>query len=446
MSTDQTAKPSVGTVASVLPETGQSRVGRVLIDVLPEPALIADRDGNIVAANQGLAALFEADDPARIVGKTVFDLITREQVARSAGGAAPKFGPPVHLLIAGTTLKGNPRTFEIFNVPLVADSGETEQFLGFALDVTEQRRAEGEHALLAAIVESSGDAIVSISLDGKIMSWNQGAENLFGFAAAEAIGQPVTIYIPVEQHERTVSVLEEMKANPGRVVSFEAPNVRKDGSMIETSMTICGIYDRGGKSLGVSAIHRDVTERKRAEHDRNLLAAIVESSDDAIIGATPDFRIATWNRAAQKLTGFTADEVIGRAADILVPPEERERAHTMFASVVEQPGHVLRFEAPIQRKDGSRVEVSAVAFEIRGAGGEIGQSVIMHDVTERRLAEREQAMLAAIVQSSDDAIVGISPEYRVMSWNQGAERLLGASRRPSPASANTLWNGLNPAS
>ena len=110
-------------------------------------------------------------------------------------------------------------------------------------DISESKRKERELARLAAIVESSGDAIVSLFLDQTIASWNRGAEKLFGFAAAEVIGQPSTIFIPPQQHAPTAAVVAEIKANPGRLFSFEGPNLRKDGSVIDASMTIFGAYD-----------------------------------------------------------------------------------------------------------------------------------------------------------------------------------------------------------
>jgi PAS domain S-box-containing protein len=131
-------------------------------------------------------------------------------------------------------------------------------------DVTERKRAEENLARLAAIVESSDDAIVSKSLDGTIRSWNAGAERLFGYTAEEAIGRPITLVIPPERHEEEPRILERLGRGE-RVDHFETVRLTKDGRRIDVSLTISPILDSDGRVIGASKVARDVTERKRAE-------------------------------------------------------------------------------------------------------------------------------------------------------------------------------------
>jgi two-component system, sensor histidine kinase and response regulator len=302
---------------------------------------------------------------------------------------------------------------------------------GIGHDITERKLVERQSSELAAIVESSDDAIVSNSLDQRITTWNKGAERLFGFTASEAIGQPASIYMPPEWRAWGEVFLDELKTRLDRVQSFEVPCMRKNGSRVDV-WTVCGaIRDRDGKLIGISAIHRDLTERKRADREQALLAALVNSSEDAIISHSTDFRIISWNRGAQRLLGYTAEEALGkRPFELYIPPADRatDQARLIrdLATIRKNPEAMRQLEMPVTRKDGTVLDTTIVGCGIHDSSGKlIGLSTIMRDVTERRRAERESASLAAIVEGSDDAISSIGPDLRITYWNHGAERMFG---------------------
>jgi PAS domain S-box-containing protein len=148
--------------------------------------------------------------------------------------------------------------------PVLNASGALVQFVGSSTDITERKRAEQATLLLAAIVESSHDAIVSKSLDGVITSWNKGAERLFGYTAEEAVGQNITLIIPPERRDEERTILEQL-ARGERVDHFETVRMRKDGSLLDVSLTISPMKDVSGRVVGASKLARDITERKRAE-------------------------------------------------------------------------------------------------------------------------------------------------------------------------------------
>ena len=134
-------------------------------------------------------------------------------------------------------------------------------------DVTARRRAERTKALLAAVVESSDDAIVSKTLDGTILTWNPGAERLFGYSAQEAVGQSIMLIIPEERQQEENDILEQLRRGE-RIDHFETLRRTKDGRAIHVSLTISPIYDASGRVVGASKIARDITERKRLEEER----------------------------------------------------------------------------------------------------------------------------------------------------------------------------------
>ena len=131
-------------------------------------------------------------------------------------------------------------------------------------DVTERKWAEQSRTLLAAIVEASEDAIVSKTLDGVIRSWNAGAERLFGYTAAEAVGQSITLIIPPERHDEERAILERLRRGE-RVEHFETVRVARDGRRIDISLTVSPLLDEDGQVIGASKIARDITERKQVE-------------------------------------------------------------------------------------------------------------------------------------------------------------------------------------
>ncbi|WP_422295492.1 PAS domain S-box protein [Candidatus Binatus sp.] len=290
---------------------------------------------------------------------------------------------------------------------------------------------ESERDLLVALVKSSQDAIISLSTDLRITSWNRGAQRLLGYTAEEALGKlPFELYVPPASRAmdkaRLTRDLAKMRENPEAVRHLELPLQRKDGTLLDATIGASGIHDSNGKLIGMSTIMRDVTDRKRAERQSAALAAIVESSDDAISTIAPDLRITYWNGGAERMFGFTAAESIGQPFTQNIAPERHAQAREIVAQLVARPDQVIRFEGPNHKKDGTTVEVSTVCFAIRDGDGKlVAISAIQRDITERKRAEQEAASLAAIVDASHDAIMNVSSESKIISWNPAAESAYG---------------------
>jgi PAS domain S-box-containing protein len=259
----------------------------------------------------------------------------------------------------------------------------------------ERRRNRPEDLVaghLAAIVDSSDDAIISKSLDGIILSWNTGAERLFGYSAAEAIGQPITILIPPDDSGEAFEILSRIRRGE-RVDHYETVRLRKDGRPVHVSLTVSPIRDPGGAIIGASKIARDITERKTAELTMLQLAAIVASSDDAIIGKRLDGIIASWNAGAERLYQYAADEVVGRHISILVPSDQPDELPDIMARL-RRGERIEHYETQRIRKDGTRIHVSVTISPVRNAAGEIiGASAIARDISQRRRLEEERGRL-----------------------------------------------------
>lgn len=264
-------------------------------------------------------------------------------------------------------------------------------------DMTDRMVGANLSRRLASIVESSDDAIISKSLDGTIISWNRGAERLFGYTADEAIGKPGTMLIPTNRLDEEPGILERVRRGE-RVDHYETVRRRKDGSFVEISLTISPILDASGTVIGVSKVGRDIGLRKQAETVRAMterLASIVESSDDAIISKNLDGTIVSWNQGAERLFGYTADEAIGRSVTMLIPSDRLNEEPGIIARI-RKGERVDHYETIRRRKDGSLIDISLTISPIRDRDGTIiGASKIARDISLRKQADATRLLLVS---------------------------------------------------
>ena len=271
------------------------------------------------------------------------------------------------------------------------------------------------HARLAAIVESSDDAIISKTLEGKILSWNAAAERLFGYRADEMIGKPITTIIPTERLPEEREILERIRRGE-RVEHFETIRVARDGRFVELSLTISPVRGATGEIIGASKVARPITERKHAERIQAQLAAIVECSDDAIVSKTLDGIIQSWNTAAARIFGYSAEEAIGQHITLIIPNELQGEEREIIAQL-RAGKRVEHFDTTRITKDGRRIPVSLTVSPIRDDKGRvIGASKIARDISERRRAEEalqatEEALRAAH-QRKDEFMALLAHELR----------------------------------
>ncbi len=161
-------------------------------------------------------------------------------------------------------------TFVPYPTPLFDAAGVLIGAVNMLVDVSGHRRAERVSQQLAAIVTQSDDAIISKNLNGVIVSWNRGAERLFGYSAHEIVGKPVMVLIPEDYHDEEPKILERIRRGE-RIDHYETVRRRKDGSLVDISLTVSPIKDFDGKVVGASKIARDITDRKRTQEQQTLL-------------------------------------------------------------------------------------------------------------------------------------------------------------------------------
>lgn len=207
--------------------------------------------------------------------------------------------------------------FVPYPTPLYDNSGTLIGAVNMLVDISDRKRADMDAQRLASIVESSDDAIVSKALDGIITSWNRGAERLFGYTAEEVIGKSVTILIPEDRMNEEPMILDRIRRGE-RVDHYDTVRRRKDGSLIDISLTISPLKDSDGRIIGASKIARDITERKRAQEQQKLLLNEMQHRIKNSLATIQAIATQTLNQHTNERDAFIARlHALGSAHDLL---------------------------------------------------------------------------------------------------------------------------------
>jgi two-component system, chemotaxis family, CheB/CheR fusion protein len=286
------------------------------------------------------------------------------------------------------------------------------------IDITERKQAEEVRLWLSAVVASSTDAIISFAIDLTILSWNAGAQRIFGYGADDAIGQPVSILAPDRADEQ--AALTKQLREGGSVANHETVGRRQDGTDIHVALSISPIRDTHGGVIGGTAIARDITQQREAAEalraSQERLRLVVENATEyAIFSTDLERRVTIWNSGAQRLLGYTEAEVMGQPADLIFTEEDRaagapeQEANTALAEGRASDDRAHR------RKDGTRFWASGSLMLMRDAqDNAVGFVKILRDQTAAREAQQ------ALERSQDDLL-------RVLDQNEAARRELQAA-------------------
>ena len=237
--------------------------------------------------------------------------------------------------------------------------------------------------LLHGIIQSSEDAIIGEDPEGRIILWNPGASRLFGYTASEVLGKLANLIVPVGHREEAER--HRQAALRGSIVGrYETLRCTSEGEARAVTVTISAIYESDGRLIGLSNIVRDRSGQKEIERSAAQLAALVQSSDDAIASKDLNGVVQTWNPAAERLFGYTAEEMVGQSIRRIIP-DDRWSEEDRVLEQVRTGERVEHFETLRRRKDGTLIPVSITVSPIRDLNGQIiGASKIARDLSALR--------------------------------------------------------------
>jgi PAS domain S-box-containing protein len=386
-----------------------------LTDVLPEPTLLVTETGIIVATNragQRLGLIHKA-----VEGRPLTGLVSDppEAVERYLG-ACSRSGTLVPGAITLSREAGEVVACRAEGAVVRPPADGTEALVLLRLT---PKNAETARGRLAAIVESSDDAIISKSLEGIILSWNTGAERLFGYSPDEAIGRSITMIIPPERLDEERAILDAIHRGD-RVDHFETVRVRKGGSRVDISLTVSPVRDETGQVVAASKVARDISERKRTEAE---LARVTAEADrrrrlyETVASNTPDFvyvfdldhRFTYANESLLRMWGKTWDEAIGKSCLELGYEGWHASMHDAEIEQVRVTRKPIRGEVPFNGTNGRRI-YDYIFVPVLGADGEVEAIAgTTRDVTDRK--EAEEALREAD-RKKDEFIALLAHELR----------------------------------
>ena len=364
-----------------------------ILDSVLDCIVSMDANGTVIEFNSAAARTF-GYTKEEAIGRSLADLIIppRFRERHRAGLAhylATGEGPLIGKLIEIRAMRSDGTELPVELAITAIRSGSAMLFTGVLRDITARQQAEATRARLAAIVDSSDDAIISLAMDDTILTWNAGAERLFGYAASEMIGRSRALLVPVGQGVELVSIMERAaRGEAGE--ALETRRMRKDGSVVDVSLVFSPMTDATGRITSVSTIARDITSRKKAEtslrDERDRAQQYLDTAEVILLKLDVEGRILLVNRYACTVLGWTADELLGRDwIETCLPSRIRNALRSTFKKLVG--GDLSIVENPVLTRSGDERLIEWRNTLLRDDAGQvIGTFSSGTDITERTQA------------------------------------------------------------
>ena len=408
-----------------------------VIEAIPFPVAYLDNNNRYVYVNKAYLDWRDVNKEEVIgkkvdefLGASVYSLV-KDYLQIALNGQPTKYELEI-------PFKTGYRHVEVTCTPEFDKSGDLRGYFTFIADISERKKSEELNARLAAIVQSSDDAIIGKTLNGIITSWNNAAEKLFGYTENEMIGQSILTLIPKDRESEETEIISKLKKGE-KIDHFETKRMTKEGKLLDISLTISPIRDSNGIIIGASKIARDITSRKQSEELNGRLAAIVQSSDDAIIGKTLDGIVTSWNNAAEKLFGYSEEEIIGQSIMKIIPPDRISEEQELLSGL-RRGKKIEHFETKRMAKDGQLIDISLTTSPIKDLSGKIiGASKIARNITAQRQTERliyeNEERFRMAVEMTSLGTWEYDPSDFTLICSQETRKILGLGEDINPAFA-----------
>jgi PAS domain S-box-containing protein len=418
----------------------------VILRGIADGVTAQDPTGRVVYANEVAARMLGYPSARAFLETRLQEVMQKFEIFGESGRPFPLENLPGRRALEGeegveevlrfrVVATGEERWSVVRAMPVFDEGGRIRLAVNIFHDITKIKHAEEElrrsEERFRSLVQHGSDIITVLDAEGTIRYVSPAVERVLGYAPEEIFGESPLHFVHPDDHEEAMGLLAEVSSEPGVQAPFEFSVPHKDGSWRYLEHTVNNLLD--DPSVGGIVINqRDVTERKRVQETRLRLAAIIESSDDAIIGKTLDGTITSWNEGAERIYGYSANETVGQPISMLVPPDRPEEIPTILESI-RRGQKVDHFETVRVTKDGRRLDISLTVSPIRNPAGDVvGASAIARDITERKRAEDELRESEERFRATfEQAAVGVahgSTDGRLLRVNDKLCEILGYTR------------------
>ncbi|MEL6526290.1 MAG: PAS domain S-box protein, partial [Chloroflexota bacterium] len=279
---------------------------------------------------------------------------------------------------------------------------------------------------LASLPDQMQDAVISTDMNRIVRSWNKAAERMYGYTQEEAIGKVVSTLVSTEYlHGATAKSSYDTLWEQG-YWEDEIIQYHRDGTPINVLASAVVTYDENSQPIGMIGVNHDFTKRKQAEDQLRYLASLPDQMQDAVISTDTNYNVLTWNKAAERMYGFTAEETIGRPLAVFLTTqyldeETRETAIDILMREGQWQGEVIQ-----HHRNGLPINILATVVQTYDeTGNPNGVIAVNHDFTKRKQAEDQMRYLASLQAFMTDALITVNNDGVIMSWNAAAERMYG---------------------
>jgi PAS domain S-box-containing protein len=387
-----------------------------VLEISPTAIVITDLDNRIAAWNPAAERVF-GYTAHEATGQDLDDLVAMTDVLHDE---AEEFrrrvaaSEHVQTFTRRTRKDGSIIDVELLAAPIVTD-GEPVGTFAIYHDITDVHR---QQRFFEALLEVSPEAIVTTTPDDTVASWNPAAARLFGYSAEEALGRDIDEL--VAHHPDLLDEAKELdqQANEGQTVRSVTQRTRKDGTLVDVDL-VGGPVTVGGELVAKHVFYHDITE---LQEQKRYFQSLLELSPTAVVITDLDSNIVSWNPAAEKLFGYTAEEALGRKTDDLVAT--RPELHAQAIGYTDAAARGERIQAITQRtrKDGSLVDVELLIVPVMAGDEQSGFLIIYHDISE---LQEQKRYFQSLLDLSPAAIIVTNLESKIVSWNPGAEKIFG---------------------
>lgn len=387
----------------------------------PFGCVVLDADGRIIGVNAAHARLV-GYAPEELVGQDLTFLVPpgTEAAARERHHRFMQHGEPTEGDWAVRHHSGN-LLHVVGHSMRVERPAQPPVRVIYVFDVTQRHQRATEAQQYRAIVESSDDAIVAKTLDGTVTAWNQGAQRLFGWSAAEMIGQPTTRLMPADRKGEEQHILERLRRGEA-VRHFETQRVHRDGHMLQVSVSLSPVRDASGQIVGISKIARDIGARKAMEARLQHAASVFENTQEGVLVMDGRGGVLDANPAFRELFQLGNQPLLGRRLDDLLPSRGSGQALAEVRAGLREHGR-FRGEIDVQRPNGSGLSLLVTVNSVPGAvPGEVNRVAVLSDITPLR--QRQQELQYA---AHHDPLTGLP--NRALFYDRLAQAMGNARRR-----------------